>query len=181
MSFVKKLKALPLPAFSRFIASHDSPLDTDCLKAILRILLPSLLSSNRPSTKHIDPDADARGDISPIMLEKCYLPFSYGSAENNAKISIAVETLLRIMWTTKNIKWTPAFHQAVVKGIEARQAKSEQKQPKAYGENKDRKDIAQKKVRKVDNEQPFREVLHASASRLLALSQILQVQGEGDT
>lgn len=129
--------------------------------AIIRILLPPLLPSNGPETRKVDPKADECEGVSPAILENCYLPFAYRTADNNARISIAVETLIRIMWRAGGIEWTLSLHQAVVKGIKARNDKS-----------------APKKGRKDDGEQAAREMLRASASRLMAMSEILKAQAQ---
>lgn len=157
--FVEKLSQLPLPAFARFVAGHDSPLETECLVAIIRTLLPPLLPSNSPKTWKVDADAEDSQSVSHSILERCYLPFAFRTADNNARISIAVETLFRLMWAADCIQWTPSLHKAVVKGIEARNSKS-----------------MPKKGRKDDGELAARDMLRASANRLLALSEILKVQ-----
>lgn len=151
---------LPLPAFARFVSSHDSPLEDQVLVAIFRLLLPSLLPPNSPEPYDVDANADASEGVSPPILQECYLPFAYRTADNNAKISIAVENLFRIMWTNKVIRWTPEFGQAVKKGIKAREEKSAPK--------RSRKDD--------DSEQAAREILRASASRLSVLTEFLKAQ-----
>lgn len=159
--FTDRISKLPLPAFATFLAGHDSPLERERVLAIIRILLPPLLPSNSPETRRVDPKADACEAVSPAILEQCYLPFAYRTADNNARISIAVETLIRIMWGVEGIRWTPSLHQAVVKGIKARNDKS-----------------APKKGRKDDGDQVAREMLRASASRLMAMSEILKAQAQ---
>lgn len=157
--FVEKLIQLPLPAFARFIAGHDSPLEVEPLVAIIRLLLRDLLPSTIPKPCKVDSDADAQDSVSPAILMQCYLPFAYRAADNNAKISITVETLFRIMWAGKCIQWAPTLHTAVLKGIKARNEKS-----------------APKRGQKDNSDQVARDMLRASASRLLALSEISKAQ-----
>lgn len=159
--FTDQISKLPLAAFATFLAGHDSPLEAERVLAIIRILLPPLLPSNSPPTWKVDPEADANEAVSPAILQQCYLPFAYRTADNNARISIAVETLLRIMWGADGIAWTPGFHEAIVKGIKARNKKS-----------------APKKGKKEDGDPAAREVLRASASRLMVMCEILKAQAQ---
>lgn len=157
-TFVEKITRLPVPAFEKFIAAHNSPLEGGSLVAIIRLLMPKLLPSSIPQPKHVDPDADEDESSSDRILERCYLPFAYRTAENNAKISLATETLFRIMWTRGALQWAPSLQQAVEKGVQAR------------------KDKSAPKKRKDDGESAARDTLRASGKRLLALVSVLQLQ-----
>lgn len=112
----------------------------------------------------MDPEAD-ENEVSVVILEQCYLPFAYRTAENNAKLSLAIESLFRIMWTAKCIQWSPSLHQAVVKGIKARNDKS-----------------APRKGSRKENggEQAARDTLRASGNRLLALCELLKMVSPDD-
>lgn len=158
--FVEKIAQLPATAFSRFIASHDSPLDVKPLVAIIRLLMPALLPGSIPDPRRVDPEADAKEAVSGLILEKCYLPFAYRTAENNAKLSVSIESLFRILWTSNCMRWTASLQEAAEKGVKARNDKSAPK----------------KSNRKEDSEGAAREILRSSGSRILALTQLLQLQ-----
>lgn len=158
--FVEKIAQLPVSAFENFLAPHSSPLEEGPLVAIIRLLLPAFLPSSAPQPHKVDPAADKIERISDLILEKCYLPFAYRTAENNAKLSLAIEALFRIMWSRGRVQWTPSLQQAVEKGVKARVDKSAQK----------------KNSRKEDGESAARCTVRASGARLLALAGILKLQ-----
>lgn len=149
-----------MPAFARLIAPHDSPLDEKSLVAIIQLLMPTLLPPAAPDPRNVDPQAAQQDTISTLILEQCYLPFAYRAAENNAKLSLAIETVFRIMWHKNCVEWTPSLQQAVEKGVKARHDKS----------------MAKKTSRKEDSESSARETLRASGSRILTLAQLSKLQ-----
>lgn len=155
--FVEKITQLPVPAFEKFIAAHNSPLEGGALVAIIRLLMPTLLPSSVPKPRDVDPEADEAESSSDRILEQCYLPFAYRTAENNAKISLATETLFRIMWTRDALQWGPSLQRAVERGVQARKDKSAPKRRKEDG-----------------GESAARDTLRASGARLLALVGLLR-------
>lgn len=164
--FVDKIAFLPVTAFSRLIVSLYNHLDLKPLVAILLVLTPYLINPAAPDPRNVDPAAASRNSVSPLILEKCYLPFAYKAAENNAKLSLVNETLFRFLWKEGEgcLKWTPSLQKAVEQGVKARLEKSAPK----------------KNSRKDDGESPAREMLRASGSRLLALTEILKMQATGE-
>lgn len=164
--FVDKIAFLPVTAFSRFIASLHNHLDLEPLVAILLVLMPYLILPAAPDPRNVDAVAASHDSVSPLILEKCYLPFAYKTAENNAKLSLVNETLFRVVWTEGEgcLRWTPSLQEAVEKGVKARLAKS----------------APRKNSRKDDGENPAREMLRASGSRLLALVELLKIQAAGE-
>lgn len=160
--FVDKIAFLPVTAFSRLIASLHTHLDVRSLVAILLVLMPYLMLPAAPDPRNVDKAAADHDSVSPLILEKCYLPFAYKAAENNAKLSLVNETLFRVLWTEGGgcLKWTPSLQGAVEKGVKARLAKSAPK----------------KNSRKDDGESVAREMLRSSGSRLLALADLLKMQ-----
>lgn len=155
--FTERIVQLPVPAFSKFIAVHDTPLPIDSLVAVIRFLMPFFLPGSAPKPADVDPEADATEDISLRILEKCYLPFAYRTAENNAKLSLAIESLMRIDFLT----WSPSMQEALERGVKAR---NEKVMAKKSGRGKD------------DGEQSARNILYASGSRLLAWTEILRME-----
>lgn len=159
-SFVDKIAQLPVPAFTQFISSLQNHLDEEPIVAIIQVLMPSIVPPSAPSPRSVDRAVADQEAVSPLILEKCYLPFGYKTAENNTKFSLANETLFRILWTSGCLKWTPTIQAAVEKGVKARWDKSTAKKGN-------------------DEEKAMRETLRASGSRLLALVELLKLQ-EGD-
>lgn len=155
--FTERVVQLPVPIFSRFIAVHDTPLPLSSLVAVIRLMMPFLLPGLAPKPSTVDPKADAQEDISVRIFEKCYLPFAYRTAENNAKLSLAIESLLRIDFLT----WSPSVQEALEKGVKARNEKATSRKA---GRGND------------DGEQSAREILRASGNRLLAWAAILKME-----
>lgn len=64
-------------------------------------------------------------DLTQRNLEQCFLPFAANnsSVEDNAKVSILVETLFRLFTLNCDEDSTPTLAAAVEKGIAAREAK----------------------------------------------------------
>lgn len=153
----ERIAQLPVAAFAQFIAQHDTPLPEGSLVAIIRCLMPYLLSGSVPQPRDVDPEADAREDISTPILERCYLPFAYRTAENNAKISLALETLLRLDFCS----WSPSLQRAVEKGVAARNDKAAPRKGGRF---------------KTDGEMAAQEMLRASGKRLLAWADILRME-----
>ncbi|ROW17661.1 hypothetical protein VPNG_00601 [Cytospora leucostoma] len=155
--FTERVVQLPVPIFSRFIAVHDTPLPLSSLVAVIRLMMPFLLPGSAPKPSTVDPKADAQEDISVRIFEKCYLPFAYRTAENNAKLSLAIESLMRIDFLT----WSPSVQEALERGVKARNEKATSRKT---GRGKD------------DGEQSAREILRASSNRLLAWAEILKME-----
>lgn len=160
-SFVDKIAQLPVPAFTQFISSLPNHLDEETIVAIIRVLMPSLVPHTAPSPRNVDRAASDQDAVSTAILERCYLPFGYKTAENNTKLSLGNETLFRILWTSACLKWTPSLDAAVKKGVKERWDKSTAKKGN-------------------DEEKAMRETLRASGGRLLALVELLKLQGEAD-
>lgn len=62
-------------------------------------------------------------ELSQIVLEQCYLPFAASAFTTieNAKVSILVESLLRMLWRLGGCEYTSSLQAAVEKGILARE------------------------------------------------------------
>lgn len=163
-TFADRLRQLPLPALAIFLAGHDSPLDERCVMEIIQEMLPSLLPASCPRPKVVDPDAYANNKLSPTILARCFLPFASRTADNNAKLSITLETLIRLLWTIEEAEWTPELQEAIEQGIKARNNKS----------------APSSRVRKDDGQQGARDTLRASASRLLTVAKILRKNVQTD-
>ncbi|KAH8781217.1 hypothetical protein F5883DRAFT_539634 [Diaporthe sp. PMI_573] len=155
--YTERIAQLPVAAFTKFLAQHDTPLPEGSLVAIIRCLMPYLLPGRAPRPGDVDPEADAREDINTRILERCYLPFAYRTAENNAKISLALETMLRLDFCS----WSVTLQHAVEKGVAARNEKAAPRKGGRF---------------KTDGELAAQEMLRASGKRLLAWVSILKME-----
>ncbi|KAG8161672.1 hypothetical protein KVR01_008659 [Diaporthe batatas] len=155
----ERISQLPVVAFSKFLAQHDTPLSKDSLVAIIRCLMPYLLPGTAPRPSDADPEVDAREDISTRIMERCYLPFAYRTAENNAKLSLALEALLRLDFCS----WSPTLQHAVEKGVAARNDKGAPRKGGRF---------------RTDGELAAQDMLRASGKRLLAWVEILKMEHE---
>ncbi|KAL1875205.1 hypothetical protein Daus18300_003276 [Diaporthe australafricana] len=156
--FTERITQLPVAAFAKFLAPHNTALVEGSLVAIIRCLMPYLLPGTAPKPADVDKEVDAREDVSVRILERCYLPFAYRTAENNAKLSLALEALLRLDFCS----WSPSLQRAVEKGVGARNDKAA---PRKGG-----------RASKSDSEVAAREMLRASGKRLLAWADILRAE-----
>ncbi|KAF4628730.1 hypothetical protein G7Y89_g9424 [Cudoniella acicularis] len=122
--FFTSVRSLPVPAFSLFISpSISSQLPEMVLVSLSQLLLLRLLPNNAPRPHTIrGRDND---EITQELLEQCFLPFSANtsSVEDNAKVSILVESLFRLYVRSCLCDHTLDLDHAIEKGILARQNK----------------------------------------------------------
>ena len=78
-----------------------------------------------------------------MNLERCFLPFSANtsSVEDNAKVSLLIETLFRLLAIHGGIECTEELVAAVEKGIKAREKKCTGTRRKKSGSSKDDEDM----------------------------------------
>ncbi|KUJ23037.1 uncharacterized protein LY89DRAFT_754697 [Mollisia scopiformis] len=119
------IKPLPLPAFSLLLSSsRSSHLVLEAYVSLTQVILLPLLPSSAPRPHEIS--NEDRDDLTQDVLERCYLPFpaltSYAS--DNAKVSILVENLMRLLFREGVLCHTPTLDAAVKAGIVARENKS---------------------------------------------------------
>jgi hypothetical protein len=157
---------VPLPAFSLLLSpSLSSPLPAVAFVSLTQLLLLRLLPNTVPRPHTL---SDRTGDeLSQYILERCFLPFaaSTSSTEDNAKVSILVENILRLFIRTESCYHTPTLDAAVEKGILAREAKSK-------GDKRRRDKKALKKEEEND-----RVCLEASGKRLRSLLAWVEQKG----
>lgn len=124
-TYLEHIRSLPMPTF--FLIMSPSSLRhfaTAATSSLTQCILRSLLaaSARLPPNDH----------ISQAILEVSYLPFAANtnSMVDNTKVSLCVETLLRLVATHAEFKWTPELHEVAEAGIKARIAKAKKKQTK---------------------------------------------------
>ncbi|KAL8873804.1 MAG: hypothetical protein Q9174_000790 [Haloplaca sp. 1 TL-2023] len=117
--YLENIRPLPLPTFFLFISpSSMQHFHQAAASSITQIILRSLIASSAPS-----PFSD---DMTQATLEDCYLPYpaNTGSISDNAKVSLCVETLVRLLQKHCGLYWSESLSDAVEKGVDARQQKA---------------------------------------------------------
>ncbi|KAL9603969.1 MAG: hypothetical protein Q9179_001997 [Wetmoreana sp. 5 TL-2023] len=117
--YLEHIRPLPLPNFFLIISpSSMQHFHLSAASSITQVILRSLIASSAPL-----PLTD---DLTQETLESCYLPYpaNTGSISDNAKVSLCVETLLRLLQRHCGLDWSESLQEAVEKGIEAREQKA---------------------------------------------------------
>jgi hypothetical protein len=119
------MKLLPLPAFSLLISpSASSQVPTEVFVSLSQSLIRRLLPNSAPRPQTV---SQRNGDdLSQEILEKCFLPFAANtsSTEDNAKVSILVESMFRLLLKSSlRVCLSPCLYAAIEKGILARENK----------------------------------------------------------
>lgn len=126
---VEHIRPLPLPAFSAFLSSFFlNNLHKDAASTLLQSLLRSFIEAAAPTPK---------GDsVSQADIERLYLPFSANtsSVTDNAKMSICIEGLFRLLQRNNLLSWSEDFERIVEQGITIREKKSSRGKSKTEGE-----------------------------------------------
>ena len=155
--FWEILNPLPLPMFSLFLSMSARPhLPDEALSSLAQLHLLRLLPSGTRT-----PPTD---ELSQENLERCFLPATgnTSSTEDNAKVSLLVETLFRLFVTTCGAENSPELAAAVEGGIVAREKKCNDRRKKAGWAKNDANMI----------------LLNASARRIRLVLQFIQ-EGDG--
>lgn len=124
-NFFEHIRPLPIPAFFAIMSPPSLALfDPTAASTLTQYVLRSIIAAAAPV-----PPTDA---ISQEVFQTCYLPFSANtiSIVDNTKVSLCVETLLRLLDKHCGLDWSPAFHDLAEAGIRARTTKARGKQKK---------------------------------------------------
>ncbi len=117
--YLEHIRPLPLPTFFLVMSPSSLNLFTPAAASSLtQFILRSIIASSAP----LPPKDDLEQDI----LERSYLPYAAntGSIADNAKVSICIETLLRLLDKYVGLVWSEELRSAMETGIEAREAKA---------------------------------------------------------
>ncbi|KAI9735976.1 MAG: hypothetical protein M1834_001442 [Cirrosporium novae-zelandiae] len=125
--YVEKIRPLPLPAFQAFVfpsvLPHFAP---NARSSLCQCLLNFLLepSAPKPITDHLTQD----------LFEYHYLPYAanVSSVANNAKVSITIEALMRLLLMHSALKPSERLMKALKRGILARTKKAKGKKRDQY-------------------------------------------------
>ncbi|KAI9844438.1 MAG: hypothetical protein M1838_002196 [Thelocarpon superellum] len=135
-TYVEHLRPLDLPTFSLFTSPTMLPyISSAARSSMTQLLLRSLISSTAPfprqppatpSSTSTGPQQAQQDDLSQETLEQCFLPYSANTSSvmDNAKVSLLVEALLRLLDLHVGVTPTPALRDAVERGIRAREARA---------------------------------------------------------
>ncbi|EMC92096.1 hypothetical protein BAUCODRAFT_276078 [Baudoinia panamericana UAMH 10762] len=111
------LRPLPLPVFQQFVLPTTTYLDPDAHSSLNQMLLRALLSNNAPA---YDENALTQDDF-----ETHYAPYPANTTgvTDNAKVSLIIEDLLRLLWHSGKLAPSEKLRNAVEAGNDARREK----------------------------------------------------------
>ncbi|KAL8763036.1 MAG: hypothetical protein Q9184_001063 [Pyrenodesmia sp. 2 TL-2023] len=158
--YFEHIRPLPLPQFFLFVSpSSMQYFHSAAASSFLQILLRSLVASSAPLHR--------TDDVRQETMERCYLPYPANTASisDNAKVSLCVETLLRLLQSHVGLVWSESLQGKVEQGIQAREQKG-----KKAGKGKGRGKGA--------GEEDERMWLRGSAGRIRGLVELVKGQQE---
>jgi hypothetical protein len=131
-SFGIAISRLPLQMFRLFVASSSTIAgDIEVYVTMLRYTIRPLLPSHAPTPKPrlTDTHTTVEMGISMRLICRSFLPFASSRifAQDNAKLSLCIEHMLRILWTSGAAPWHPNLRGLLEKGITARQEQASRK------------------------------------------------------
>ncbi len=145
-SFCGGVRELPTNVFALFVSSSSpaAPLPQETVCSILRNALRHYLPAAVPNPLSLDGETDDLDGCSVAMLERCYLPFAASSVtlEMNAKMSLVLESLFRIVWVYGGITWSAGLQRALEKGVQARSDRTKARRKKARAKSDGDEDSA---------------------------------------
>ncbi|KAL1966711.1 hypothetical protein VTN77DRAFT_3908 [Rasamsonia byssochlamydoides] len=118
--FVENIRHLPLPIFQAFVMPSALPNFSPAAQSSLcEILLFRMLENSAPESDE--------AYLSQKKLEECFLPYAANTASvvDNAKVSILLESLIRLLADDNMLRNTPELRQTVMEGILARNEKAQ--------------------------------------------------------
>ncbi|TWU76709.1 hypothetical protein ED733_002581 [Metarhizium rileyi] len=123
------IKKLPLQLYALFVTQKENLIPTYIHVTLMQELFLLLLPLKYKDPAKIDPEGYANGRLTMPMLEHCYVPMPANTVglEDNAKLSLLVESAIQLLWISNTIEYTDSFGNACETGIQAREAKAKKK------------------------------------------------------
>ncbi|EHK24620.1 uncharacterized protein TRIVIDRAFT_30550 [Trichoderma virens Gv29-8] len=164
--FAAGIKVLPLDIFALLVSQRSNPLLPETHVTLLKEFFHLLLPSSYKDPRKVDEEGDITGSLTMPMLEQCYVcyPANTVGLEDNAKLSLVVESAIQLLWRFEMVEHTESFAAAVNKGIEARAKKAQKKR------------TGPRKVDAADSH--ALNVLNASAERIQTLLEVLEASAD---
>ncbi|UKZ80668.1 hypothetical protein TrVFT333_008431 [Trichoderma virens FT-333] len=164
--FAAGIKVLPLDIFALLVSQRSNPLLPETHVTLLKEFFHLLLPSSYKDPRKVDEEGDITGSLTMPMLEQCYVcyPANTIGLEDNAKLSLVVESAIQLLWRFEMVEHTESFAAAVNKGIEARAKKAQKKR------------TGPRKVDAADSH--ALNVLNASAERIQTLLEVLEASAD---
>ncbi|KAK0251716.1 hypothetical protein LTS09_013176 [Friedmanniomyces endolithicus] len=116
--FTEFLRPLPLAIFSHFVCPPRPYLDPNALSSMLQMLFrPLLAGSGAPVYDE--------NLLTQEVFEECFAPYAAGGGGgvDNAKVSVMVESLLRLLWRNGGLVGRRSLREAVERGVRVRREK----------------------------------------------------------
>lgn len=137
--FVERLKEQSLEWFTMIVTQRPNALLPISHATLIRELFHRLLPRSYKDPRFVDRENDEEGGLSAVMLEHCYVchPANSLAPEDNAKLSIVVESALQLLWQEDLLSYSTGLAAAVEKGIAARDLKARKKSLKGRGKHGD--------------------------------------------
>ncbi|KAK5719070.1 hypothetical protein LTR17_015404 [Elasticomyces elasticus] len=112
------IRPLPLAVFEYFACPPQHYLDANAQSSLVQMLLRPLFQNSGA------PNYD-ENTLTQDVFETCFAPFPAGttSPSDNAKVSVAIESLLRLLWRNGGLVARQSLGDAVRQGIKARKDK----------------------------------------------------------
>ncbi|KAI9813605.1 MAG: hypothetical protein M1827_003675 [Pycnora praestabilis] len=171
--YIDNLRPLSLPTFHLLLSpSTQTPhYHPAAQSSLTQLLLRTLIASSAPLaptvlSMSVGEAADTPDELTQEVLERCYLPFPATTANvaDNAKVSILVEALLRLLALHGGLEYTAGLQDAIETGIRERERK-------AKGDGR-RKGLSRE-------EEAEKVWLRGSAGRLRVMAAFLKEEGDG--
>jgi hypothetical protein len=95
----QNVAALPLDVFPHFVWSDMPVLDSIYVTLARNLLANELLPPNPVQPADVDPATDAKGFVSGVILERCFLPYACNSViGDNARMAVVLWELFSFLW-----------------------------------------------------------------------------------
>ena len=117
--YLEHIRPLPLPTFALILSPASlSIFPPAAVSSLTQFILRSIISSSAPL-----PVTD---ELEQDILERAYLPWpaNRGGVVDNAKVSLCVEGLVRLLEREVGLVWGRALEEAVEKGVRAREERA---------------------------------------------------------